>query len=270
MKFDAKLLLVPAILALANCNQTEPSRPESTHDAASGKPPLVFDESSILTPPAEITGSPSSPKGLQKAAAGQYYTFGIGNGLTSADLNQACRPDAPGFSYCNLPKYVVGNTAYNLFPSAGGLYFQATYSARLAANPENMWVANGYWLQANQMLDNEQAEIHYYATNASPYSGTGPSDWSIEVEYEINTELNYDYLWINGTTAGAGCNSPGSVHKKVSGTASGTVIVVVPYSANCSSIWLGIYYIKDYSVTAPGEYVRVRRAKVSTTGVVGH
>ena len=47
-------------------------------------------------------------------------------------------------------------------------------------------------------------------------------------------------------------NNPGVVRKRLSGQQSGVAIFDIP--GNCSAPWLGIYYIKDSSVSKYGDY----------------
>jgi hypothetical protein len=197
---------------------------------------------------------------LHKTSAATYYTFGIGSGLTNVDLNQALLPS--GF----MNKYLVGGIWKPVIPSPGGTFIEATYSSRLAGTPENMWVSNAGWLQSGTVLDNEQIEQHYNIINAAPYTGSPSSRaWAISFDYAINTEADFDYFWVNSTGLFPACNSPGIVREKISGL-NKTGRISFTIEKGCSNPWLGLYYIKDGSVTVANEYVRIKNLSISTTG----
>jgi hypothetical protein len=244
-----KMILAGGMLmAIVGCEQAANVAAGPDQAANSSKPPLVFDEGSILYP---MRNSQSYEKALAKTAV-TYYTYFIGSGISSSDYQ---------FLYPNYASAVTSGGYYPDFRAAGNAFVEATYSSRFNGAAEGMWAQNGVWLQTGTLYDNEQAEIHFQWTEAGDY------DYSVQVDYEVSSESNYDYLWINGTTQGAGCNSPGSVYKKVSGVASGTAYFQVP--RNCGMGWLGIYYIKDGSVSSNGDYARVKQVKIQKLIPVG-
>lgn len=221
------------------------------------KPPLVFDDSSVLYPPSvEVTtttarrNQPADGLALQPRALpldlATYYTFGIGSGISSNDLTFLQKPGGLGVDIN--------------FTAAGNSFLEATYSSRLANAPEKLWAPNGVWMQAAAMLDSEQTEIHFNWQMTPGY-------YQVDLDWAVNSELNYDYLWINSTSS-ANCNSPGIVHRKVSGTnQSGSASFQIP--GDCGRGWVGIYYIKDGSVTASGEYARIKNVRIQRLGTVG-
>ena len=254
MRSYLKFLMLPAVLALANCNQTEPVKSGSELAGGSNKAPLAFDESTILRPPGNLT----NPMALGKTAS-TYYQFSIGNGLTNSDLNQTCIAGVPVWpNKCGIPTYYNGSQWVPLIPSPGGSFFEATYSDRLAGIPDSMWFSSGNWLKAAAILDNEQVEQHYIVTNTAPYTRTNHSEkWMISLDYSVNSEANYDYLWINSTADYPSCNNPGVVRAKIAGAQkSGHVSFIV--SEGCPTVWLGIYFIKDGSVTVANEAAQIQ------------
>lgn len=224
----------------------KPGKELVDHTTTVAKPPLNFDESTLHPPTAQILNSlmqgQSSPGGITTHArtlaesAPAYYTYSNGNGIGNADFNLAYNPIWWG------PEY---NTQVNSF-------IEATYSSRLSSRPEDLWIPNGGWLQSGLLRDNEQAEQHFIWIRGA---------CRIEVDYEVSSEENYDYLWICSTASDGSCNNPGVVRKKVSGQQSGRVTFTIDKS-NCSFLWLGIYYIKDSSVSKYGDYARIKKVTV--------
>jgi hypothetical protein len=251
MRSKMKILMLPAILAFFNCNHIETTQP-SGKTGDSNKPPLVFDESTILHPPGT-----AMPKALGKTAS-TYYSYSIGNGLTQADLNKACYASGGWPNDCLLYPVWVNGVLKNIITAPYGAFSENTYSGNFSSNPENLWVSNGAWLQSGVLLDNEQAEQHYTVTDHT-WPNNSFSQYHISLDYEVSSESNFDYLWINSTSTSS-CNNPGQVHKYVSGQQSGSVSFYVPRS--CGTIWLGIYYIKDYSVSSNGDYARIKNLKI--------
>jgi hypothetical protein len=244
------------VLSLAGCNHSDPvSEPNapSNHSASgntsvssnpASKPHAQFDTNSILTPkfkPLDL----GTPQVLRKTSSATYYLYTIGSGISSADKNLA---RASSGYYGPEP----------VFNSTGNTFYEATYSSRLAADPENnLWVPDGTWLRSGSMTDNEQTEVHYYFDMSQ--GGSGFSSYHVEVQYDISTEANYDWVYINSTSP-SNCNSPGMIRKQISGTQSGTVGFDIPRS--CGMGWLGIYYIKDYSVSSNPDYVRIKNVRI--------
>lgn len=214
------------------------------------KPPLAVDETALTTPPVirVVTSTGASNqvgRGVRAAAAGtQYRVFGIGSGISGADLGFVQKP---------------GGSSFNVnFTAPGNSFTEATYSERVAANPEAMWAPNGVWLQSGSLLDSEQAEIHFVWDMTT---GGGNFDrYRVELDYEVASEEGFDFLWINSTSPG-NCNSPGMVHKKVSGDVREKYLTFQIYRS-CRTGWVGIYYIKDGSLARNGDYARIRNVKI--------
>jgi hypothetical protein len=50
------------------------------------------------------------------------------------------------------------------------------------------------------------------------------------------------------------------VRTKLSGEQAGKVSFDIP--AGCPTMWLGIYYIKDYSVSGGGDFARIQNVRI--------
>jgi hypothetical protein len=244
------ILFVLMAVPFAGCGLPDGEQPD--------KPPLIFDDSSVLyPPPIEVTTStvrrnqqPVDGLALQPRALpldlATYHVFGIGSGISGNDLTFLQKPGGAGIDIN--------------FTAAGNSFLEATYSSRLASTPEKLWAPSGVWMQAAAMLDSEQTEIHFNWQMTPGY-------YQVDLDWAVNSELNYDYLWINSTSF-ANCNKPGIVHHKVSGiNQSGSASFQIP--GDCGRGWVGIYYIKDGSVTAPGEYARIKNVRIQRLIPVG-
>lgn len=250
MRTYSKFLLVPAVAALVNCNQPDTTGPDAGPSQASQKAPLKFDETPLLYPTIIGKGKPALGK-----AASTYYTFWA--------------PSQIDWSDCNYQKLGMSGE-YNCGTNYGYQinHAEATYSSRVAANPALMWqpVSGIKGLQNMVLLDNEQAESHLFPTRVPQYSRQPPYNqigWypiKVDLDYKVSSEANYDFLWINSTAANGSCNSPGVVHKMVSGIDSGHVSFTIP--GECENPWIGIYYIKDYSVSSNGDYARIKNVSI--------
>lgn len=228
-------LAAAAIASLLACDQPAVTQTGSTErepekTAASPKKPLVFDASKILVPPAK-PGSEGNPA-LAKSAS-TYYTFWAGNQITWDDYNHLC-PSGCG---------AIGSMA------------EATYAGRFTAYPDDMWFRDhDYRLSSRQLYDNEQAELHFFIPTGSGTPG-GFNTRYVSLGWDVSSEAGYDKLYITSTASDGSCNSPGVIRQMASGEASGTLSFSVP--GNCGQIWVGVYYIKDYSVSSGNDRVRV-------------
>jgi hypothetical protein len=244
--------LLGTVLLLA-CSGAEPGQDAS--ETTVTKAPLQ-DDGARLVPLREdqikvVVGRKSAAtvlEGKQLASLGDgkievksapYYVFGIGNGISNSDYTNARAPD--GY-YGTEPKFPPNN------------FFEATYSSRAAGAPENLWTTNGAWLQSGGLLDSEQTEVHYYWQHNDIWG------YHVDVDYQVSSEANYDYLWINSTSSDGNCNNPGVVRKKVSGEQSGKVSFDIP--AFCPNMWLGVYYIKDSSWIGGGDFARIKNVRI--------
>jgi hypothetical protein len=240
MKVLKGALAAAAIVSLVACEQPgvtqAPKEQNGESTSASPKKPLEFDVSKILYPPAD-PGYNLNPA-LAKSAA-TYYTFPLSSPSTLDDYNYLCQLG------CGNINSVV----------------EATYSGRFTAYPENLWyITHGLRLTAGPITDNEQTEIHFFIPTGTGTPG-GFNTRYVTLSYEVNTEANYDKVYINSTASNGSCNSPGVVRSVLSGYTQGTATFSVP--GNCGQIWVGVYYIKDISLTAPGEVVNIRNFSVT-------
>jgi hypothetical protein len=263
MKEYFKILILPAALIVANCNQGEITQPQE--QKTSGKAPFSFDESKILVPPSMKSRVPTS--GINNAplakTASTYYQYGIGWGISQADLDQDCKDG----SNCLLYKVNVNGVWKNIITAPYGNFIEATYSDRFSSNPENLWVANGDWEQSGILLDNEQTEQHFLVTD-HVWPNDNFSVYEVSMDYDVSSESGYDWLWINSTASNSSCNSPGVVRAKVSGTLTQTGHVYFQIPRSCGTIWVGVYYIKDGSVSSNGDWARIRHLMIQP-GYVG-
>jgi hypothetical protein len=251
------------VLAFAGCGNLDGVTDGQAENAGSSKPPLEFDEASILVPPdlnsirdrfrSRVTEDQTAPKALPKAAA-NYYTFGMHTGMNTNDYqavyNKFGNAHCPGDHDYRYPAfwYCPQNT-----------FIQATYSSRFTSNQDGMWlgigIPQGPGLQSAYLADNEQVEMHF------TWDMRGMKDFQVTVKYEVGSEANYDYLWINSTGSSGTCNSPGVVRKKVSGVEANTISFTIPSS--CGTGWVGIYYIKDGSLSRNGDFVRIHNVEIA-------
>jgi hypothetical protein len=243
-----------------------PASPQARNDAFGERSmkPVQQDDGSLLVPLSDdqikvVAGERKVVGALEGARlshlvgggvevqSAPYYVFGIGNGITNADYLKARAQTGYGGTE---PKFPPHN------------FFEATYSSRLAGAPESLWTTNAEWLQTGGLLDNEQTEVHYY------WQPTDYYDYHVDVEYQVSSEANYDYIWINSTSSDwRVCNSPGVVRTKQSGEKSDTVSFDIP--ADCRTMWLGIYYIKDYSVAGGNDFARIKNVRIYAKMPVG-
>lgn len=262
-----KIFPLAMMVAFAGCTNIEGVSDGHAENSPSSKPPLEFDESSILVPPdiasirakfkSRVAEDQIALKALPKAAS-THYTYGIGNGLSSADYELVY----PSHSNSNTNCLKVFPNNPSFVGCAGNNFLEATYSSRFNSYPEQLWVHNGNWLQSGDLNDNEQAEIHF----TWDMTGGAPAYW-VEVDYEVSSEANYDYLWINSTGIPGVCNNPGVVRRKVAGQESGTVSFSI--YRDCGTAWVGIYYIKDYSVSQYGDYGRIKNVRITSQWPTG-
>lgn len=248
------------MLALVGCNTGEKvsGAPEtgSAGNTAVSKPPLQFDESTILYPHVTATMKLRTGEGPVQAAplaktAATAYRFFMGSQISEADYRKAYLFSTPGFS---CESYARPN-----FLCPGKVFTEATNSSRVAANPESTWTINGDWVQSGYLLDYEHAEMDFQWNMAG-----ARWDYDINIEYEVSSETGYDYLYINSTASDGSCNSPGVIRKKVSGQQSGSVSFRIPPA--CGMGWVGIYYIKDGSLRRFGDYARIKRVFIGLGG----
>jgi hypothetical protein len=237
-----------SLLALAGCDRTDTGAGLTSENGKAGKPPLVFDASKLLYPPAFAKETAVAAK----TAAGTYYTYTIGGGLTSADKERA--------------RATIGfNGTEVLFPSAKSVFTEATYSWRLSRDPEkNLWVPEpaGTWLRTGAMHDTAQTEIHYQWKSAYE-----TALYQVDIEFEVGSEQYYDFFWINSTGNYPACNNPGVTRKMISGVASGKVSFTL--SGGCPDLWVGIYYVKDFTVSQNGDFARIKNVKIFNMATTG-
>lgn len=146
--------------------------------------------------------------------------------------------------------------------------YEATYFSRVASNPALMWqpVSGQRAIQSMVLLDNEQVESHFFPERVPryrkqwPYDQNGWYDIQVELDYEVSSESGYDYLWVTSTASNSACNSPGVVRAMVSGINSGHVSFSIP--GECENPWVGVYYIKDGSLSRNGDYGRVKNVNM--------
>lgn len=241
-----------AFLTLIGCNKVDNLTGDSTGNPETGKKaPLVFDESSILRPPA-IGKSENAPSAK---TASTYYTFWAPSQIDWSDCSYQMAGTAGTYSCGTTSGYQTGHV-------------EATYSSRVAANPSQIWqpVSGMKAIQNMVLLDNEQAESHLFPARVPRYSRTWPYNqigWypiRVDLDYEVSSESGWDYLWINSTASDNSCNSPGVVRAKVSGVQSGHVSFTIP--GECENPWVGVYYIKDGSLSHNGDYGRVKNVSM--------
>jgi hypothetical protein len=238
-----KFLVAPAALILVHCNQIEPTAASASKNAASNKAPLVFDESVLLRPPAYNKDMGA----LAKTATTPYYVFSAPGQIDWSDCDAQVLDGEWNYP-CGSSPYLVHHT-------------EATYSSRVAANPAAMWTAvpGMHAIQNRVLFDNEQAESHLFPPPMLK-AGGGLHNIIVDLDFEVSSEEGWDYLYITSTASDGSCNSPGVVREKVSGVQSGHVSFVIP--AYCENPWVGVYYIKDGSLSAHGDYARVENVEI--------
>jgi len=262
MKNAALVLLSVGITAGLGCGNPDSQGEDSAQAGASEKEPPVLDEETVRPAVLHVLRSRGSlerapgtfaPLGETPRApfpgpgggpyASPYYTFTIGNGISGADLDLVQVPGGYGPDVD--------------FTAAGNAFVEATYSSRFNDDAEILWVPNGAWLQSGDLSDNEQAEVHFVWDMTA--GGGGFNRYWVEMEYEVSSEENYDFLWIN-STSDSNCNSPGVVHERLAGQHAGKVGFEI--FSHCITGWVGVYFIKDYSVSRYGDYGRIKNVKI--------
>jgi len=183
-------------------------------------------------------------KGVVEASAALSggYTFGIGSGISSTDLKVAMVDRGEQF-------FLGGGYPRNS-------YIQGTYSDRFTRYPEALWSTSTQnstvpWLRSGGLFDNEQV-WQTWTVDTSASFPCGRVLWVVKMDYEVDSEANYDFLTITSSDT---CTSEGT-RVRVSGKKSGSTSFYLPQG--CASTSVTVSYSKDINTAVGLDMGRVK------------